>query len=90
MKKPAPAAAAAAPAPEPVNRDLMHLSYAETRLNGLKVNAPGSTELARIQAAREDILSRISAKDLAAYRKAATQKMTPEQRAEEADKRAAE
>ena len=64
MKKPTPAAPTA-----PVNLDQVHLGYAETRIAGLSINAPGSSELARVREARKDILSRISASDLAAYRK---------------------
>ena len=74
MKKPTSAAAL----PTEMNRDLMHLSYAETRINGLSVNAPGSDELARMRAAREEILGRISASDLASFRKTASLQ-TPEQ-----------
>jgi hypothetical protein len=53
----------------PKSLDQIHLGYAETRIAGLSVNAPGSTELARVREARKEILSRISPADLAAYRK---------------------
>jgi hypothetical protein len=76
MKKPLPADAL----PMVMNRDQMHLSYAETRISGLIVNAPGSAELARVRAAREEILGRISPRDLAAFRKAANLREIPEQR----------
>ena len=76
MKKLPPAAVL----PMVMNRDQMHLSYAETRINGLSVNAPGSTELARIRAARDEILGRISPHDLAAYRRAAKLREIPEPR----------
>jgi hypothetical protein len=66
MKKPTPVAA-----PTARSLDQVHLGYAETRIAGLTINAPGSTELARVTAARKEILGRISAADLAAYRKAA-------------------
>jgi hypothetical protein len=64
MKAPKPA-----PAPVPTNLDQVHLGYADTRIAGLSINAPGSTELARVREARNEILSRISPADLAAYRK---------------------
>jgi hypothetical protein len=65
MKKPTPGAA-----PAPTNLDQVHLGYADTRIAGLSINAPGSSELARVREARKEILSRISPADLAAYRKA--------------------
>ena len=83
MKKPSIVAA-----PIELNRDQMHLGYCETRLNGLSVNAPGSTELARVRAARDEIIARMDPADLAAYRKAANLAMTPEQRAEDAERQA--
>jgi hypothetical protein len=64
MKKPSPGAA-----PVPRNLDQIHLGYAEMRIAGLGINSPGSSELARVREARKEILSRISAADLAAYRK---------------------
>jgi hypothetical protein len=76
MNKPVPDAAL----PILMSRDQMHLGYAETRINGLSVNAPGSDELARVRAAREEILGRISSRDLAAFRKAAKLSKTPAQR----------
>lgn len=76
MKKSTPTAAP----PAEINRDQMHLSYVETRINGLSVNAPGSDELARMRAAREEILGRFSAGDLTAFRKTANLLKTPEQR----------
>ena len=66
MKAPKPA-----PAPSPANLDQVHLGYADTRIAGLSINAPGSSELARVREARAEILSRISPADLAAYRKLA-------------------
>jgi hypothetical protein len=65
MKKPTPVAT-----PTARSLDQVHLGYAETRIAGLTINAPGSTELARVTAARKEILGRISPADLAAYRKA--------------------
>jgi hypothetical protein len=76
MKKPTPVAA-----PAPMNLDHVHLGYAETRIAGLSINAPGSSELARVTAARKEILSRISASDLAAYRKARLLRNPAEERA---------
>ena len=64
MKNPKPL-----PQPVPENLDRIHLGYAEMRIAGLSVNAPGSTELARMREARKEILGRISPADLAAYRK---------------------
>ena len=64
MKKPKPGAA-----PLPRSPDQIHLGHAETRIAGLSINAPGSSELARVRGARKEILSRISPADLATYRK---------------------
>lgn len=55
------------------------------RIKMLAVQAPGSSELARMQAARVDVLSRISPQELAAYEKAVNSTKTREQIAAEAD-----
>jgi hypothetical protein len=55
------------------------------RLRTLSLQSPGSSELARMQAAREDVLSRISPEDLAEYEKAVNPKETRAQLAAEAE-----
>lgn len=55
-------------APE-LNTEQSYLKRIDARLNQLAVQARGSTEHARMQAAREDVLSRMSSADLASYQK---------------------
>jgi hypothetical protein len=67
------------------SNDQSSLRRIDMRLRGLSVQSPDSPELARMQAAREDVLSRISAEELAAYEKAANSAKTPAQLAAEAE-----
>ena len=62
-----------------------YLGRIDMRIKMLAVQAPGSSELARMQAAREDVLSRISPQELAAYEKAVNPAKTREQLAAEAE-----
>ena len=75
-----------APAAGPdLSEEQNYLRRIDMRIKMLSGQAPGSSELARMQAAREDVLSRISPKDLAAYEKAVNSAKTREQLAEEAE-----
>ena len=47
----------------------MYLRQVDTRLNGLKVNHPGSPEIARMKAARDDIFGRMSPAERTAYKR---------------------
>ena len=67
------------------SNDQSSLRRIDMRLRGLSAQSPGSPELARMRAAREDVLSRISAEELAAYEKAANSTKTPAQLAAEAE-----
>lgn len=52
-----------------LNAEQNNLRRIDMRLKTLTVDAPGSTELARMQAARDDVLTRLSPYELAASRK---------------------
>jgi hypothetical protein len=75
---------AAGTAPEE-STDQTNLRRIDMRIRTLAAQAPGSSELARMQAAREDVLSRISPEDLAAYEKAVNPTKTRAQIAAEAE-----
>ena len=64
--------------------DLSNLRRIDMRIRTLSTEAPGSSELARMQAARADVLSRISPAELAAYEKIISATKTPDQLAAEA------
>ncbi len=68
-----------------LNTEQNHLRRIDMRIKMLSVQAPGSSELTRMQAAREDVLSRISPSELAAYEKAVNPAKTREQLAAEAE-----
>jgi hypothetical protein len=68
-----------------LNADQQYLRRIDMRIKMLSGQAPGSSELARMKAAREDVLSRISAQDLAAYEKAVNSSKSREELAEEAE-----
>jgi hypothetical protein len=70
-------------APE-LNTEQTYLKRIDARLNQLAVQAPGSTEHVRMQAAREDVLSRMSSADLASYQKAMNPQKSRAQLAAEA------
>ena len=65
-----------------------HLRSCQLRINGLKVSIsmgmPFQTELDRLLAAREDILTRISETDLAAMQAHENRVLTPAEKAAEA------
>ena len=74
------------PAAEPdLNTEQNYLRRIDMRIKMLAVQAPGSSELARMQAARDDVLSRMSPQDLAAYEKAVNPAKTRDQLAAEAE-----
>ena len=50
-----------------LNTEQSYLRRIDQRIKLLSVQAPGSSELARMQAAREDVLTRISPEELKAY-----------------------
>ena len=62
-----------------------NLRRIDMRLRTLSRQSPGSTELARMTAAREDVLSRISPEELAAYEKASNPEKSRAQLAAEAE-----
>lgn len=64
--------------------DLSNLKRIDMRIRTLSNEAPDSFGLARMQAAREDVLSRISPAELAAYEKRMNATKTPDQLAAEA------
>jgi len=68
-----------------LNTEQNYLRRIDMRITKLSVEAPGSSELARMQAAREDVLTRISPEELAAYEKAVNPAKTREQLAAEAE-----
>ncbi|HEX8585688.1 MAG TPA: hypothetical protein VF680_14925 [Allosphingosinicella sp.] len=65
--------------------DQSSLRRIDIRLRGLAAQSPNSSEVARMRAAREDVLSRISPAELAAYEKAANPTKTNAQIAAEAE-----
>jgi hypothetical protein len=73
-----------AAAPE-LNAEQNYLRRIDMRIKLLSLQAPGSSELERLQAARKDVLTRISPKELAAYEKAVNPAKTREQLAAEAE-----
>lgn len=79
MAKQSPAAG-----PE-LNTEQNYLRRIDMRIKLLSVQAPGSSELARMQAAREDVLSRISPEELAAYEKAVNPAKSRQELAAEAE-----
>jgi hypothetical protein len=75
-----------APAAGPgLNTEQNYLRRIDMRIAMLSVEAPGSSELARMQAARDDVLTRISPQELAAYEKGLNRTKTGEQLAAEAE-----
>jgi hypothetical protein len=75
-----------APATRPdLNTEQNYLRRIDMRIKNLSVEAPGSSELARMQAAREDVLTRISPQELAAYEKAVNSAKSREELAAEAE-----
>jgi hypothetical protein len=68
-----------------LNTEQNYLRRIDMRIKNLTVEAPGSSELARMQAAREDVLTRISPQELAAYEKAVNSAKSREELAAEAE-----
>ena len=62
-----------------------YLRRINLRIRTLSAQSPGSPELARMQAARADIVSRISAQELAGYEKSVNVTKTREQIAADAE-----
>jgi hypothetical protein len=62
-----------------------NLARIDLRMGGLRVNSPQSPELVRMQAARDDVLSRMSAEEIAAYERVRTMAKSKEQLAAEAE-----
>ena len=50
-----------------LSADQTNLQRIELRIRGLTMNSPQSPELARMEVARKDVLSRMSAQDVLAY-----------------------
>ncbi len=67
------------------NDEQNYLRRIDMRIKTLTAQEPGSPELTRLQAARKDVLTRVSAKELAAYEKAMNPAKTREQLAAEAE-----
>jgi hypothetical protein len=75
-----------APIAAPVeSADQSYLRRIDMRIRTLSSDSPGSSELARMEAAREDVLSRISPEELAAYEKTVNVTKTRDQLAAEAE-----
>ena len=68
-----------------LNENQNFLRRIDMRIKTLSAQEPGSPELARLQAAREDVLTRTSPQELAAYEKAVNPTKTREQLAAEAE-----
>ena len=60
------------------------LRQIEGRLNGLRINHPQSSEIARMEAAREDVLSRMDKAEIQGYKDRNNIVKSPEQLAKEA------
>lgn len=73
------------PAAAELNTEQTYLRRIDMRISYLAAQSPGSTELARMQAAREDVLSRLSPEEVAAYDKAVNPAKTRQQLAAEAE-----
>ena len=68
-----------------LNTEQNYLRRIDMRIRMLTGEAPGSSELTRMQAAREDVLTRISPQELAAYEKAVNSAKSREELATEAE-----
>ena len=62
-----------------------YLKRIDLRIRTLSAQSPNSSELARMQAVREDVLSRLSPEELTAYEKAVNATKTREEMAAEAE-----
>ena len=68
-----------------LNAEQNNLRRIDMRIKKLSIDAPGSSELARMEAAREDVLTRVSPQELAAYEKATNSAKSREELAAEAE-----
>ena len=68
-----------------LNAEQTYLRRIDMRIKNLTMNAPGSSDLARMQAAREDVMTRLSPAELAGYEAAVNTAKSREQLAEEAE-----
>ena len=68
-----------------LNENQNFLRRIDMRIKTLSAQDPESSELTRLKAAREDVLTRISPQELAAYDKAVNPAKTREQLAAEAE-----
>jgi hypothetical protein len=68
-----------------LNIEQNYLRRLDMRIRMLTGEAPGSSELARMQAAREDVLTRISPQELAAYEEAVNSAKSRDELAAEAE-----
>lgn len=68
-----------------LNAEQTYLRRIDMRIKNLSMNAPGSSELLRMQAAREDVMTRLSPSELAGYEAAVNTAKSREQVAEEAE-----
>jgi hypothetical protein len=78
MIRPSPAAAE-------LNTEQTYLRRIDMRIKNLMMNAPDSSELTRMRAAREDVLTRLSPAELAGYEKAVNTAKSREELAAEAE-----
>lgn len=67
------------------NAEQNNLQRIDIKIRGLKANSPESSEVARMEAARKDVLTRISAEDLKIYDKVTKGTKTKEELAAEAE-----
>ena len=68
-----------------LNTEQTYLKRIDMRIKNLVMNAPGSSELSRMQAARDDVMTRLSPSELAGYEAAVNTAKTREQVAAEAE-----
>jgi hypothetical protein len=68
-----------------LNTEQTYLKRIDMRIKNLVVNAPGSSELSRMQAAREDVMTRLSPSELAGYEAAVNTAKSREELAAEAE-----
>ena len=68
-----------------LNTEQTYLRRIDMRIKNLMMNAPDSSELTRMQAAREDVMTRLSPSELAGYEAAVNTAKSREQLAAEAE-----
>ena len=73
------------PAAAELNTEQTYLRRIDMRIKNLMMNAPDSSELTRMQAARKDVMTRLSPSELAGYEKAVNTAKSREELAEEAE-----